>query len=181
MSITALTELLESVPTYKKLVSSLRNSKISKTQIIDEAVPFLIASIWKDLKIPMVFICPNGQYANRLEEKITAWSSNTDLPLRFSESESLPFERLITDPRITQQRIATLSSISNNSSGSPLVITSVSAICQKTLSVETLQETHQMLTTGDDISLDEILNQWQKMGKEVLLILLLFMVWLRLI
>ena len=164
MSITALTELLESVPTYKKLVSSLRNSKISKTQIIDEAVPFLIASIWKDLKIPMVFICPNGQYANRLEEKITAWSSNTELPLRFSESESLPFERLITDQRITQQRIATLSSLSNNPSASPLVITSVSAICQKTLSTQTLQETHQMLTTGDDISLDEILNQWQKMG-----------------
>jgi len=164
MSIPALTELLESVPTYKKLVSSLRNSKVSKAQIIDEAVPFLVASIWKNLDIPILLICSNGQNANKLSEKITAWGNNAQSPLHFSESESLPFERLITDPSITQQRISTLAALSINPSPAPLVITSVSAICQKTLSKQILKETHQILSTGDEISLDEILALWQKMG-----------------
>ncbi len=167
MSITALTELFESMPTYKKLVSSIRQLNVSKAQIIDEAVPFLIASIWKEFNIPVLLICPNGHYANNLEEKITAWMDNSKNILRFNESESLPFERLITDPHITQQRIATLSLLSSHRDLSPLIVTSASAICQKTLSKQILEKTHQILNTGDEIFLDETLEQWQKMGYTV--------------
>ena len=167
MSITALTELFESMPSYKELVSSLRQLNISKAQIIDEAVPFLVASIWKKFDAPILLICPNGQYASNLEEKITAWTDNKKRLLRFNESESLPFERLITDPHITQQRIATLSFLLSEHESSPLVITSASAICQKTLSKQILKRTHQILRTGDELFLDETIDKWQKMGYSI--------------
>ena len=137
MGIYALTELLESAPVYRQLADSLRRNKaLSSTQVIDEAVPFLLATLWSDLRTPLLIICPSGEYSRRLEERISAWTEGEGHPLRFGESETLPFERLVTDWETSQQRLSTLAAITNPNNTSPLVIASATAICQGTIQRE---------------------------------------------
>ena len=168
MGIYALTELLESAPVYRQLADSLRRNKaLSSTQVIDEAVPFLLATLWSDLRTPLLIICPSGEYSRRLEERISAWTEGEGHPLRFGESETLPFERLVTDWETSQQRLSTLAAITNPNNTSPLVIASATAICQGTIQREIFDRSKHTLLLGDEVSSEELLMQWQQMGYSI--------------
>ena len=109
MGIYALTELLESDPVYGDLADLMRRKNAyGQTQLIDEAVPFLVAKLWQDLKVPILVICPSSEHSLRLQERISAWTEGYGSPLRFNESETLPFDRLVTDDENNRQRISVL-------------------------------------------------------------------------
>ena len=112
LGIYGLTELLEQVPAYQQVADSLRNKQnLIRAQIIDEGVPFLLSTLWQDLMTPMLIICPTTEQSLRLTERISAWTEGHGEPIRFGESESLPFERTATDNETSHQRISALAKL----------------------------------------------------------------------
>ena len=78
LGIYGLTKLLEQVPTYSQVADSLSTNKnLVRAQIIDEGVPFLLSTLWQDLKVPMLIICPTAEQSLRLTERISAWRTDT--------------------------------------------------------------------------------------------------------
>ena len=54
MNLLEITEILKSDNNYSQLVSEIRKGRSgTRVQVIDEAVPFLTASIWKNLQLPI--------------------------------------------------------------------------------------------------------------------------------
>ena len=108
MNLIEITEILDSDSNYGQLLSAIKEEKSgTRVQVIDEAVPFLTASIWKKLQIPILLICPTPEHSRRLYDHLSAWLQNQTQLLRFSESEILPFERLTEDLSTTQERLQT--------------------------------------------------------------------------
>ena len=165
LGIYGLTELLEQVPAYKQVADSLRNKQnLIRAQIIDEGVPFLLSTLWQDLMTPMLIICPTTEQSLRLTERISAWTEGHGEPIRFGESESLPFERTATDNETSHQRISALAKLIKPGEKAPLLITSASAMCQTTIDRQVMEKTQHNLSVGDEISLNDISSKWDQMG-----------------
>ena len=137
MNLLEITEILKSDSNYHQLVSEIRKGRSgTRVQIIDEAVPFLTASIWKNLQLPILLICPSPEHSRRLYEYLSAWLENETQLLRFGESEILPFERLTEDLSTSQERLRALNYLLKTKSQPSIVVTSASALSQKTISIE---------------------------------------------
>ena len=165
MNLIEITEILNSDSNYDQLLSEIKKEKSgTRVQVIDEAVPFLTASIWKKLQVPILLVCPTPEHSRRLYEHLSAWLENEIQPLRFSESEILPFERLTEDLSTAQERLRTLNHLFKNKSQPSVIVTSASALTQKTISTESFEENSFTYSQGDKVNLEELSRYWQQMG-----------------
>ena len=165
MSIFNLTEILETTVEYRRLIAATasQSSKVS-IQVIDEAVPFLITKLWSDLKAPVLLICPTPELAERLKERVTGWAEGQITPLRFVETEALPFEKITTDTDTSRTRIEVLNQLSAMSNSPHILITSVAALAQTTIDLKSFQNTRQTLRVNDITSIDHMMERWIQFG-----------------
>jgi len=90
--------------------------------------------------------------------------------LHFPESDTLPFERLVTDPETEQERIRVLGRLASKSpecareTGSSLIITSISGITQETIGREVFDNNCHTIVSGEQIELEDTLDLWRRMG-----------------
>ena len=165
MSLAALGSLLQESPRYMGLQTSLRPAHTRATlQVMADAVPFTLATLWQDLAVPMLVITPRPDDARRLQGQLVAWGGQEAHVLHFPESEVLPFERLVPDMETTQHRIRTLSSLLQPGERPPIVVASAAALTQKTLSKESFLSSGHTLRLNEEIELDELLDRWRRMG-----------------
>ena len=165
MSLRALSGLLEVAPQYQRILKSLSKPRASATvQVLSNAVPFALATLWHQLRVPALMITPRPEDARRLHEQVTIWSDEGTSILHFPETESLPFERLVSDIDTTHQRLRTLSALAEAGDHTPMVITSAVAIAQKTIDREAFDATCDRLTKHQVIDPDELLDRWRIMG-----------------
>ena len=168
MSLSALGGLLQSTPQYKRLMASLtRPPRHVTAQVLDEAAPYALVTLWQDLGIPMLIIAPRPEGARRLHDQLVTWSGREDSVLLFPETETLPFERLVSDPDTTHQRLSTLSDLVETDELSPIVVASAAAVVQKTIDVETFAATSHVLRRGDEVDFDDLLDRWRRMGYQL--------------
>ena len=165
MGLSALGNLLETVPQYQQLKKALSRSHARvQAQVIGEAVPFTVATLWKALRVPMLVITARPEEARRLHEQLAAWSGVAESVLHFPETETLPFERLVSDIDTTQERLRTLSKLVGGSVECPVVVASTAAAAQKTLDRDTFVSGSHTLSRGQAIDLDDLLDRWRRMG-----------------
>ena len=75
MSLAALGSLLEAVPQYKQLSRLLRETRANaRVQVVEDAVPFLLSTLWQHLGAPMLVIAPRPEEARRLYEQMAVWA-----------------------------------------------------------------------------------------------------------
>ena len=160
-----LTPLLRATRQYQDLLSALhRRSTRVKAQVLSDAVPFLAAALVEDLAVPTVIVVPRPEEARRLHERLGAWLDNPDRALLFPETETLPYERLVTDLDTVQQRICTLDALLNPHDAPPLVVASSTSAVQRTLSRKTFEDSAHVLSVGQTIDLRDTLDSWRRMG-----------------
>ena len=134
MSLDALGGLLEAAPEYQNLHRLLAPERAgARVQVLAQAAPFVLATLRKGLRTPMLVIAPRPEEARRLHEQLAIWSGDDRRVLHFPETESLPFERLVADIETTQQRLSTLSALLDTEGPPPVVVASASAVAQKTI------------------------------------------------
>ena len=143
MSINTLTKVFKETSEYKELIKKISSNKRNvQVQIIDEAVPYIIASLREDIETPLLIICHSPEQSRRMQERITAWSDQTAITSRFSENDSLPFERMVSNLDVSRERLCVLDSILH-SDNPPTIVASAAALSQTTLSKEIFQRSAQ--------------------------------------
>ncbi|MDA0770961.1 MAG: transcription-repair coupling factor [Chloroflexi bacterium] len=165
MSLSVLGSMLESAPQYQRLEESLKKSRVrARAQVLSNAVPFTLSTIWRRLQHPMLVVTPKPEDARRVHEQLINWIGDDSMVLHFQESEILPFERLASDRETVHQRLRTLSAMSNQNGQAPIIVASTAAVAQKTLAKETFSFRSHSITKGQQIDLDDMLDQWRRMG-----------------
>ena len=166
MDLSALGGLLRPSPDYVGLRRSLegRSGVLTRAQVISEAVPFLLATLWRDLGRPMLVVTPRPEDARKLHDQLFVWGGEDGGILHFPETEALPFERLTSDLDTTYGRIRALSELAGGAGQAPLVVASAAAIAQKTIRRESFLSNTRTLRVGDRIELNELLETWSRLG-----------------
>ena len=165
MSLSALRSLLEEAPQYRQLRKSLDRSHASaKVQVLSDAAPFTLATLWRGMAAPTLVITPRLDDARRLHEQLAIWSGQEDSVLHFPESETLPFERLVSDVDTTHRRLRTLSALTEANGVAPIVVASAAAITQKTIHRENFASSSYTLNVKQQIELDALLDRWTRLG-----------------
>ena len=165
MGLSALGSLLQSVPEFERLVTSLEKEQAgSRVQVQADATPFALSTLWRKVGAPMLVVAPRPEDARRLHEQLLMWDGDEGAVLHFPEAEALPFERLVSDIDTTQQRLLTLSRLAG-SGGEPLMlVASAAAVAQKTLEKDTFDSFTHTLEVSQHFDLDETLDRWRRMG-----------------
>ena len=104
-------------------------------------------------------------------ELVQAYAGDDAPVYHFAESEILPYERLSVEAGTVHERMAALGALhgfTDRSTGrSPIIITSVSGVMQKTISPELMRSTAHTIKPDQKMSIDETLQQWVGMGYRV--------------
>ena len=166
MSLSALSEVLRSIPQYDLLRKSIESSRASpRVQLLPDATPFMLATLWQDLEAPLLVVVPRPEEARRLHERLLAWSGDEAAVFHFPETETMPFERLFTEIDTVQQRVGVLHALT--SGAGPMVVTSAVAVAQRTLDRASFSASVQTLSVRDQVDLEDLLELWLRMGYRV--------------
>ena len=146
--------------------------------------PIAIATLWMKMDRPTLVITPNPDSAQRLVDQIPTWISQTytDTPIyKFPENESIPFERYEPDRAAAQQRLATIDALAtfkqqaasatqnhNPDTPPPLVVTSINAAVERTISTDIYQAAIHTINIGDRVEMASLLAKWTNSGYELL-------------
>ncbi len=169
MSLSVLSDVLESAPQFERLRASMGQTKAHvRLQVLPNGVPMTLASLARNVDVPVLLVVPRPDEARRLYEQVSLWSADERSVLHFPESETLPFERLVTDADTEQQRIGVLARLLDHDAdtrpASNIIIASASAISQKTISRESFEKSLHRLVPGQTLDLRELLDRWRRMG-----------------
>ena len=180
MSLSVLSGVLDGVPEFDRLRHAMNEPRVNvRLQVLPNGVPMTLAALGRSASVPILVVAPRSEDARRLYDQVCLWSESEESVLHFPESETLPFERLVTDPDTEQQRIDVLANllalpsqatrigdygVRNDRDRAKIVIASASAIAQKTISRKGFEASRRHLTAGQSVDLRELLGQLQHMG-----------------
>lgn len=168
MSLSPLLKLTQNTPEYQQLIDGVGEQR-SRAVVADAAVPYVLASIYRDLHRPMLVVTARADMARRLNDELSAWLGN-DMPLYlFPELDALPYERLSSTPYTIAQRLTVLSELARTYASpgyAPLVITSAQAIIPKIMSYDDFSSGCYEIKRGSKLDLDETLRKWVELGYE---------------
>ena len=167
MGLEVLGGVLRATPEYQELLRPFaRRARRTSVQVLSDAVPFALATLWRDLETPLLVITPRQAEARRMADQIATWSGCPDRIHCFPESEVLPFERISADVETTRERLRALIALGATEAPAPVIVASSGAVAQRTLGKETFETACHSLSVGDVVDVDELLGQWQAMGYE---------------
>ena len=165
LGLSSLYPMLRSTDQYRNLLRALGTQTArARAQLLSEATPYLISTLIQDLDKPTLVVVPRPEEAGRLYERLCAWVDNPERIHRFPETETLPFERLVTDIDTIQERIRALDALLNPGDEPPLIVASATSVAQRTLSRDSFEDSAHEIAVGDVIDLDDTLDLWRRMG-----------------
>ena len=160
----ALWSLLEASPNFKRLLASVRRDRLNgRMQAASEAAAFSLSALWRRAGIPVLIVAPGPEAARRLYDQLLVWVDSADV-LHFPETETLPFERVVSDADTTIQRLRALAAILDPGDHPPLVVASTTAIAQKTIGRRAFEASRRVLRRGDRMGLESTMEAWRRLG-----------------
>ena len=166
MSLKGLFPLVKTHPAYRRLVDKLVSGATPQSaSSLGGGRPLLIATLWHDLKRPVLVITPRPDDARRLHDQIVTYLGGNEGVVLQPEPDVLPFERLASDAATNNQRLSVLASLSNGGETKPpLVVTSLAGALSKTLSREPFREYSHILAPSQKVRLTDLLSRWVTLG-----------------
>ncbi len=183
MSLAVLSEGLRRRYAYRQLVEALRAGQPEPILLdpLEGATPFIIASLWRDLGRPVLWLHAGAEDARRAHEQVSAYipSSAASAVIPYPEPDALPYEQLANDASTTRERLRALSTLADFRAGSqearlqelmarpaPFIIASAYAAAAVTLPPEDFQGASFTLSIGEAVSMDGILSDAVELGYE---------------
>ncbi|MDO8568381.1 MAG: CarD family transcriptional regulator, partial [Dehalococcoidales bacterium] len=165
MDLSGLSGLIERMPSFARLREGLKGGGGGEIAALEAAKPYVIAALYRNLRMPMLVLSARPEDAKRLYEQISAWLGDGRVRY-FPEPDALPYERIAPDASTELERIQVLSGLVNCSSESipPLVVTSAPALMGKTASHTDFASTCHSVMAGLDIEPFDLLRKWEAMG-----------------
>ncbi len=171
MSLAGLTRLLANAAAYQRLAQLAGDGGGGATAAAtapEAAKPLVIAALRRDLRRPLVVLCPQPDDARRLVEQLDAYCDDDAPLLHFAEAETLPYERLSIEAGATHDRISALGALAfADGDNPPLIVASVAGLLQKTLAPQTLRDGARPVKVGERFPAEAILRRWAALGYRV--------------
>jgi transcription-repair coupling factor (superfamily II helicase) len=165
-----LLDLIKEIPVYREITDKLKKLTKEDTQVLvlDAAKPYLIAALYHELKLPMLVVTAQPDNAKKLFEQISLWCNSSELNI-FPEPDTLPYQRTIADFSVEQERLQVLYSLSNpeRKKMPPLIISSASALIQKTTPKSGFTRSCHIIETGSEIEQLALIRRWESMGYQI--------------
>lgn len=168
--LTGLLSLIEHLPDYRRLVAGLRQGGGSTGVSLPVAArPYLVASLYHHLRLPVLLVTPQPDNAASLYEQLLTWCASPLLRL-FPEPDALPYQSVAADKSAELDRLQVLSTLAGAAGNDgaaalpPLVVTSAAALMQKTASYQRFVTARHRLEVGMEIEPFQLLSRWQEMG-----------------
>jgi transcription-repair coupling factor (superfamily II helicase) len=155
------------MPAYGELLQEIKKQgETGDVSLLNAAKPYLIASLYQDLKIPLIVITAKADNASRLKDQLVAWcgaDSNIDL---FPEPDTLPYQRVTSDNFNEAEKIRLLSGLLKyqKSNPPPLIIMSAQSLMQKVTPLEDFRSSLHTIRLGMQVEPYELLKKWQLLG-----------------
>jgi transcription-repair coupling factor (superfamily II helicase) len=177
VALRGLSEALEASPRYREVRDRIIVGEVPVATVIEAAKPYVIATLWRDLQRPLVLVCPHPDDARRMVEQLMAYAGEDAAVLHFAESEVLPYERLSVEAGTVHERLSALGALHafhappsnphHPRPSPPLIVTSVTALMQKTLGPEIISTLTHTIRRDEKLSIDATMLGWAKMGYHV--------------
>ncbi len=168
MTLGVLRELMDDVPEYRRALDGVRSGAGRLTvEMPSQAAAFTLATLRRDLGMPILVVAPRPEDARRLHEQISVWCGDDKGLLHFAESEILPFERLDSDLETAHQRLRTLAAVLDGKRAGvrgAMVVASVAALMQRALGQAAMDRGSHTLMRGEQVELGELLDLWRRLG-----------------
>ncbi|HWC28872.1 MAG TPA: hypothetical protein VG845_02210, partial [Dehalococcoidia bacterium] len=136
--------------------------------VSDAARPAVIAALAREAAGPVLVIVPKAARVHDLIEELGAWLGDDDArkALRaYPQRDALPYERVAEDPWEVRTRLDVLSGL--HAGITSIVVASVEAVAQRTLSPAAARGALSRIAVGDRISPEDLLHGLQATGFEV--------------
>jgi len=167
MNLSGLLPLLRDNPTYKAFLNDWQSRLRGEGCTLDllrAARPYLVAALSSDLQQPVIFITGKVEMAGALVDTLRTYTGEPARVLRFPEPPVLFYERAVWPREVVCDRLAALSALAAPTS--PIIVTSVRALMQRTLPPRTFRANMRVLKRGQSIELAKTLLAWIGMGYE---------------
>ncbi|MFC2000139.1 transcription-repair coupling factor [Chloroflexota bacterium] len=163
--------MIRKLPAYRQLVRELSgNEGLHKAVVPRAAQPYVLAALHLELSRLLVLLVPTAEDAQRLYLQIPLWSDNPSGVVLFPEPDALPYEHLVPDSFIEQQRLQVLAALVQSvkapgvGASAPLIVTSANAAVRKTLSRNEFLSASHTVRQGMRADPLELLKTWDGMG-----------------
>ena len=168
MNLSGLLPLLTQSTAYQKLQDELRAHRSGERtlSLIRAARPYLLAALSGDLKQPLVVVTGRVETAGALVDALRAYAGDPARVLRFPEPPVLLYERAPWPRETVCERLAALATLASPPAPAPVVVASVRALMQRTLSPRSFRANLRTLKKGQTIALAKTLLAWIGMGYE---------------
>ncbi len=166
--------MAEQIPGYRELERRLLEpqGKTIRLALPDVAMPFVIAALHRELDLPILVIVSQSEDAKRMYDELKAWCPRSAQLQLFPEAEFMTGECNRFDVLTTAERLKTLWTLSVSCNtpgggGSPLVVSSASAVVSKTISRNDFVASCHAVEIGMNIEPSQLVEKWQTMGYEL--------------
>ena len=165
MTLKGLFPLLSAQAAYRHLMEEFTQGQRARTSAPEGGKALMLATLWHDLRRPVLVITPRPDDARRLHDQLTIYLGEEASVLLFPEPDVLPFERLAVDAATNNQRLMAIDTLCNDAEEQPaLVVASLAAATRKTLSRSTFVDCGATLSAGQRVRLGYLASQWVTMG-----------------
>ncbi len=130
----------------------------------------VLASLARRTGAAMLIVVPKSTRVGDLQEELAFWlgPEHARRLRAYPQRDILPYERASDDPWDMRTRLETLAWLaSSDGAPPPIVIASVEAVAQRTLSPEAARAAMSRLSIGDRIEPEDLLRRLQNSGYEV--------------
>jgi len=161
-----LLRLTDEMPAYRQLLAALDEpGESARAAVLDAAKPYLIASVYRQLKRPLLIVTAQPEDARSLRDQLSIWSGSAG-PELFPEPDTLPYQRITSDTSAELERLRILSALTgaNGTQANPLVIVSALTLMQKTASCRDFTSTGHTIKAGQEIEPTGLLRRWESLG-----------------
>ena len=183
MSLAALSDGLRRRHAYRQLVEALRAGQPEPLLLdpLEGAAPFIVASLWRDLGRPVLWLHAGAEDARRAYDQVTAYvtAATAHALIPYPEPDTLPYEQLANDASTMRERLRALSALAEFRAEShaarlqeltarpaPFIITSAYGAAAITLPPDDFERATFSLNIGDAVTIDTVLSDAVELGYE---------------
>lgn len=158
--------LLKEIPQYLKLLEGIKDGRGAQAVVLEAAKPFFLASLYIELRSPLLVITPRPEGARKLYDQVSFWCPQGTRLYLFPEPDALPYETIPPDIVSVQGRLRTLWALSQGDQ-TPFIIASACASAIKTIPHSLFSQSCQVLKSGMKISLTHLFRRFCEIGYRV--------------
>ena len=169
MHLKGIVGLAAGLPALQDVVRELAAGQGEASAALPDAVkPLVLAALWRGAKRPLMVVTPRPEAARQLHEQIVAYAGEDPAILLFPEPDSLPYERLASDPSTVHQRLAALAALAGvartEGASPPLVVASAYAVAAKVMPPQRFRSATHTIERGGRVDLMRLVRRWGALG-----------------